>query len=249
MIQDLHSHTYYSFCGKDSPEDVVNAAIDGGIELFGICDHNYGIGYGRGDLASMSDKFSSSNYERNIKKYFDHIDLIKQKYANKIIILRGLEIATTKQSSLYSLPPTEDISYFDYCLIEHLDYEKENTETMNDLFSYAKRCGCSNVGIAHTDMFAFIKRINETPLDYFKKMAEQNIFWEMNVNYDSIHNFRKHQYVIDFFESEEQQDIIRKSGVALSVGFDGHKVEEYKPERVKEYCKKISELGIPLVFE
>ena len=38
MIQDLHSHTYYSFCGKDAPETVIEAAIDGGIELFGIDD-------------------------------------------------------------------------------------------------------------------------------------------------------------------------------------------------------------------
>jgi predicted metal-dependent phosphoesterase TrpH len=27
MIQDLHSHTYYSFCGKDDPTDVIEAAI------------------------------------------------------------------------------------------------------------------------------------------------------------------------------------------------------------------------------
>ncbi len=47
MIQDLHAHTYYSFCGKDRPEAVVEAAIAGGIELLGICDHNYGVGYGR----------------------------------------------------------------------------------------------------------------------------------------------------------------------------------------------------------
>ena len=33
MIQDLHSHTYYSFCGADTPEQVVETAIAGGIEL------------------------------------------------------------------------------------------------------------------------------------------------------------------------------------------------------------------------
>ena len=32
MIQDLHSHTYYSFCGKDLPEKVIETAINGGIE-------------------------------------------------------------------------------------------------------------------------------------------------------------------------------------------------------------------------
>ena len=36
MYQDLHSHTYYSFCGKDAPEAVVEAAIAGGLELFGL---------------------------------------------------------------------------------------------------------------------------------------------------------------------------------------------------------------------
>ncbi len=29
MIQDLHSHTYYSFCGRDTPESIVEAAIAG----------------------------------------------------------------------------------------------------------------------------------------------------------------------------------------------------------------------------
>ena len=66
MIQDLHSHTYYSFCGKDNPESIINAAINGGI--------------------------------------------------------------------------------------------------------------------AHTDMFSFVKNIGEDPYKYFKKMAEQNIFWEQRAS-------------------------------------------------------------------
>ena len=31
MIQDIHSHTYYSFCGSDKPEEAVEAAIAGGV--------------------------------------------------------------------------------------------------------------------------------------------------------------------------------------------------------------------------
>ena len=53
MIQDLHSHTYYSLCGKDRPEEIVEAAIAGGIELFGICDHNHGIGNGRREIFKL----------------------------------------------------------------------------------------------------------------------------------------------------------------------------------------------------
>ena len=43
MIRDLHSHTYYSYCGKDSPEAVIRNAIKNGIELMGISDHYYGV--------------------------------------------------------------------------------------------------------------------------------------------------------------------------------------------------------------
>ena len=45
MIQDIHSHTKYSFCAHDTPEKMIETAIKAGIEVYGICDHNYGIGY------------------------------------------------------------------------------------------------------------------------------------------------------------------------------------------------------------
>ena len=80
-------------------------------------------------------------------------------------------------------------------------------------------------------------------------MAERGIFWEMNVSYDSIHNYREHQYVKDFFDSEFLQDMVRRSGMRLSVGFDGHRVEDYLPDRVADACRKISGMNIPLAFE
>ena len=41
MTVDLHSHTRYSDCGRDDPEDLVKTAIEAGVEVFGITDHNY----------------------------------------------------------------------------------------------------------------------------------------------------------------------------------------------------------------
>lgn len=249
MIQDLHSHTYYSFCGKDSPEAIVEAAIAGGIELFGICDHNYGIGYG--DRIPFRDPSVPNAYAPGmLRNYFEHIDRIKAQYADRIRILRGIEIATNQfadnKGGKVTLPENEDISYFDYCLIEHLD--SPTSVTGGDLFSFAKRCGCGQVGIAHTDLFAFIESRGEDPLDYFRRMAENNIFWELNVNYDSIHKYREHGYVKRFLEDEAQQRIVRESGVGLSVGFDGHRVEEYSPQRVKQCCLRLEELELRLVF-
>ena len=249
MIQDLHSHTYYSFCGHNMPETVVEAAIEGGIELFGITDHNYGIGFSRFDAFSAPESVIKTDYDaRMLKRYFDHINLVKEKYADKITVLRGIEVSTTAQALRYSLPENVDVSFFDYALIENLGLGDDSI-TKGDLFAFAERLGTKTVGIAHTDMFTFLEKRGIDPYKYFKKMAENNIFWEMNVNYDSTHNFREYKYVLNFFEDTEKQQIIRESGVRLSIGFDGHLVKDYQPERVKDYCKKVSDLGIKLAFE
>ena len=248
MIQDLHSHTYYSFCGKDSPEATVEAAIAGGIELFGISDHSHGVGFCRYDAFKAPTEAIPHAYDtKAIHRYYDHINLIREKYADRIRILRGIEITAHLNIPKVDLPRDVDVSFFDYCLIENPDIE--NSIIKRDLFTFAERCGCKNTGVAHTDMFSFIESLGEDPYRYFKRMAEQNIFWEMNVSYDSIHKYREHPYMLRFFEDKEQQAIIRESGVRLSVGFDGHRVEDYLPDRVTQYCKKITEMGIKLAFE
>lgn len=248
MIQDLHSHTYYSFCGKDAPEAIVEAAIAGGIELFGICDHNHGVGFGNKAAFKAPAEIIPNEYnEVLLRRYYDHMNLVKEKYADRIRVLCGIEITAHLDIPKIALPETADISFFDYCMIENPDIE--NSIIKRDLFSFAERCGCKNIGVAHTDMFAFIESLDEDPYRYFKRMAEQGIFWEMNVSYDSIHKYREHEYMLEFFRNEEQQAIVRESGVRLSVGFDGHRVEDYLPERVADYCRRVTAMGIKLAFE
>ena len=41
---------------------------------------------------------------------------------------------------------------------------------------------------------------------------------------------------------------MKKTGVKLSVGFDGHIAAEYKADRVKSACKLIQDMGIRLAF-
>lgn len=247
MIQDLHTHTYYSFCSKDKPEAVIEKAIVNGVNMLGITDHNYGIACGRKEFCWDKGYNSNADYEQTLEKYYDHIRLLRDKYAKKIKILCGIEVCTLNNGrDSYALPTNTDISYFDFCLLENLDDPRSITK--GDLFAYAKRCGCP-VGVAHTDMFAFIASQNEDPHRYFKKMAQQGIFWEMNVNYDSLHSFKQYDYVNEFFKNKEQQEIVKKSGVRLSVGFDGHIVNEYKPLKVQNACKLIQSMGIHLAFE
>ena len=245
MIQDLHSHTYYSFCGADTPEEVVEAAIRGGIEMLGICDHNHGIGNATTQVFFHGNDNAKYDYERTLKRYFDHITLIKEKYQDKIKIMRGIELCT-KNLPRHYLPEGSDISYFDYCLIENID--EDDSVVGKDIFSYAEKLS-TVCGIAHTDMFSYIKSLGEDEYTFFRRMADAGIFWEMNVNLDTIHKGRVHKYMLDFFENSEMQAIVRESGVRLSIGFDGHRVYDYKPERIVYYCDKIKELGIKLVFE
>lgn len=223
MIHDLHSHTYYSACGRDKPEVIIQAAIDGGIEVFGISDHNYGIG------------------DRK-REYYELLTSLKEVYKDRIKLLCGIEVCTLRRD-LY-LKDDEDISCFDYCLVENLD--SEESVINGDIAGFAKRAG-TKVGIAHTNLFRYIKKIGKDPLEYFKMLADNGIFWEMNVNYDSIHGFRIHQYYLDFLKNEEMQDIVRKSGVEIGVGFDGHRVEDYLPERVVHMSNFLKEKEIQIV--
>ena len=242
MIQDLHSHTYYSFCGKDSPEKVIETAINGGIELLGFTDHSYGIVMSR--QSSNDNKHRLNDFQRALNAYVDHITLLKEKYASQITIKCGIELATKNESHI--LPEGVDLSRFDFCLIESA-YEPDSI--CEDLFKFADSCRCPVIGIAHTDLPSFLESNKIDKLEYFSKMAQMGIFWELNVNYDSIHKFHEHKYVYDFFENENLQDVVRRSGMKLSIGFDGHKVEDYLPQRVYDACQRITELKIPLIFE
>ncbi len=221
MTVDLHSHTRYSDCGRDDPEDLVKTAIEAGVEVFGITDHNYGI-------------------RDRKREYFALLTELRDRYRDRITLYRGIEICTHPE---YCLKPEEDVSYFDYCLVENLD--APDSIMGGDLLAYARRLGCPT-GIAHTDLFGFMRSKGYRPESYLRALAEQDIFWEMNVSFDSIHQFREHQYVKEFLADESQRRAVRQAGLTVSVGFDGHRMEEYNVGRVREMCDYLEREGIVL---
>ena len=70
----------------------------------------------------------------------------------------------------------------------------------------------------------------------------------MNVNYDSIHHYREHQYVKDFMTDESKIALVKNSGVYVSIGFDGHRLEDYDGFRVYEMYDFLKENGIKTVI-
>lgn len=217
---DLHSHTHYSFCGKDDPRELIETAIANGLCLLGISDHNYGIG------------------ERKAA-YLREMRALKKEYADRITLLCGIEISV--QPHLYDLKSAEEIQGYDYCLLEHISYD--NSIAGQDLFAFCDGIGI-RCGIAHTDLFAYCDANGLEYREFFGQMAEHGVFWEMNVSYDSIHGYFEHPYVADFMEDSEKQRIVRESGVYLSVGFDSHRCREYDGYKVHATYDFLKRKGI-----
>ena len=204
---DLHAHTRYSWCGRDEPETLVKEMISHGVKALGITDHQRGIG-------------------EDVKGYCATIRALAEKYKDEIRLFCGVELCTLPE---WQPKPDEDFHEYDYCLIENLA-DKESVMA-GDLLAYIQGYRCP-VGIAHTDLFAFMQERGLDEKAYLKSLADRGVFWELNVNYDSIHGYQEHAYVKKFMESEYEQALVKEAGLAVSIGFDGHRKEDYLVERV-----------------
>ena len=219
-VFDLHSHTHYSFCGRDLPQDLVDTMVKNGIRLLGITDHNYGIG-------------------KRKAQYLREMRQLARDNADRLRILCGIEIATIPAN--FDLADPSEIAEYDYCLLEHIDHP--DSLAKDDLFGFVKNLGI-RCGIAHTDLFAYCDNRGYDRREFFGKLAEHGIFWEMNVSCDSIHQYREHPYVTDFVNDPEKQAVVRDAGLYVSVGFDGHRREDYDGARVADMVKFLKNAGI-----
>jgi len=202
-VFDIHTHSYYSACGKDKLEDVIDKAIEQGISVFGISDHNRGIGNRKAE-------------------YLQVIRGLAEDFQDRVRLLCGIEIATVPER--FDITDPSEMKDYDYCLIEHITDRK--SVVGKKLFAFCKWLGI-RCGIAHTDLFAYCDMYGFGYEEFFAKMAENNIFWEMNVAYDSIHKYSEHKYVFDFMTDKAKMEIIKNAGVVISIGSDSHNCEEY----------------------
>ena len=79
-MKDLHVHT--TFCdGKNTPEEMVEAAIEKGLDTLGFSVHSY-----------MDFDLSYCIRKEKIEDYKKEINRLKEKYSDKIEILCGVEL-------------------------------------------------------------------------------------------------------------------------------------------------------------
>lgn len=190
-----------------------------------------------------SDEEKAGMHNNALNRYYEHIKTLAEKYKDYIEVWCGVEI-TTLDLGYTLLPDGVDVSFFDFCLIENFQFEET---TVDDVLGFAARCGCKKTGFAHMDLPAYIAAKGFEFDVFLNEMKKQNIFWEINMNRDSVHRFKEHEYVNAFFDNDSIVDTIKKSGIKLSVGFDGHRLEDYDADRVIAACRKIDELSIPMI--
>lgn len=160
---DLHNHTVYSYDGQNTPEQIIENAIEHGVDAVGITDHQFSLGSGIGE-------------------YIKRLSDCKAKYAGRIRVLAGLEIGTRpRPDDLF----TQDITGLDYVLFESLDDCRAT-----DFFEFASwrhRFDCP-VGLAHCDIFKMGEMYG---VDMPAVLKKENIFWELNTsgNYSCYYDF------------------------------------------------------------
>ncbi len=93
ITRDLHTHTTYSD-GKNTPEEMVVAAIQKGMKVIGISDHSYT----RFDTSYCIKK-------EKIEEYIREINALKAKYGQQIKVLCGIE------QDIFSGLPQYDFDY------------------------------------------------------------------------------------------------------------------------------------------
>ena len=93
IFTDLHVHSTFSD-GKNTPEEMVLAAIEKGMECIGFSDHSYAV-----------EDLDFCITEENIEVYRKTVAELKEKYKDQIRILCGIE------QDLYADLPAEGYDY------------------------------------------------------------------------------------------------------------------------------------------
>ena len=177
------------------------------------------------DVIGISDHQFS--IESRLGEYFEYLCYCRRRYEGKIKLLFGLEIGTRPKPNDFFASASE---YFDYVLFESLD-----SPTAMDFYEFMEwqRLFKCRRGLAHTDVFRLSERYG---IDVLDEMCRNDIFWELNVS-------GNYPYYYDFLTNPNKREIIRRSGISVSIGSDTHSVEEYRFKQLRRANELVHKLG------
>lgn len=153
-LSDFHVHTTFSD-GKNTPEEMVRAAIENGMKSIGFSDHSY--------------TFYDERYcmrKNEIDAYIETVNALKEKYAGKIEILCGIE------QDMYSDCPT---NRYDYVIgsVHYVNYGDEYP-AIDASFKRADGLTCVHAAAAkyeNGDLYAIAEKYFETVSQVVEKTS------------------------------------------------------------------------------
>ncbi len=202
---NLHIHSTYSD-GRNSIEQIVNAALKTDLEYICITDHFTD--------SWKADHIPNLNNLDKIKRYLEDISYFQEYIIDqdkKLTLLKGVEIdlGSSEKFILNNISPGK----FDLILFEYLE-TFEGIVFIKKILNFWKKKNHIEfplIGLAHFDPSYFIIRGLDSLLEFLK---QYDVIIEFNSSYPQ---FYSPKYEI-FFNK------LKESGIKVSIGCDSHHI-------------------------
>ena len=127
---DMHTHSDNSFDAKSTVDELCQAALDKGLYAIAVTDHC------EAEYINLGENCEFGSFDRQIPQSVRDIDSAKEKYRDRLLVLRGLELGEpmhdpeqTKHAlgyadfdfilaSVHNLRGCEDFYYLDYKTVD-----------------------------------------------------------------------------------------------------------------------------------
>ena len=234
ILSDFHTHTTFSD-GKNSPEEMVQRAINLGVRAIGFSDHSY--------------TFFDESYcisKNNIQNYINTITDLKKKYRSKIEIYCGIE------QDFYSSAETDCYDY----VIGSVHYVKAGDsyipidESIDGLKSTVDKYFGGDALSLCEEYFKTVSKVLEKTnadiighFDLISKFNGENLFSETNERYisawkNALDELLKYNKPFEIntgaifrgykkfpYPSKEMIDYIKEKGGKFVLSSDAHSVD------------------------
>jgi len=218
---DLHNHTILCNHASDSMDEFIQKAITKGIKIYGFSDH------------------APMNYDEKYRMNFEEMDIyenwinsLKEKYKDKIKILKGYEVDFTPNVDKRVLERKVDyligsVHFLDNWGFDNPEFlsewkKRDVDDVYKEYFELIEKLAESKLFdiVGHLDL---IKVFNYKPKDNIKKIAKKAIeAIADNQLVVEINTAGIRKKVNEFYPSVELLEMIKEFKIDITFGSDAH---------------------------
>lgn len=264
MLADYHVHSEFSDDSKYKMEDVVKDAINKGIDEICFTDHvDYGVKVDRDEGIPVIYRDGYAMYNVDHEKYIRTLDLLRDKYKNRIIIKKGYEFGVQQHTiDRYNKLFEKDTLDFVILSIHQVDnkefwagefqkgrtQDEYNIKYYQEMLEVVKKFKNYSV-LGHVDV---IKRYDNNGVYPFEKIHDMisEIFKIIIKDGKGIElNTSSKRYGLS--ETTPSEDILKLykdlGGEIITIGSDSHK-PDHLGAYIEESQKYIKSLGFKKIY-